>query len=251
MTALAAYIAMAIGAAGLYLIMPGGAQRLRLAGLLLLFAGMAGLVGVFASLRHQAETPESANFLFYLFSAITLIAAVRVITHNRPVYAVLYFVVVVLASAGLVLLAGAQFLAAALIVIYAGAIVVTYAFVIMLARQGGEEACDSQSREPLAAIVLGFVLCATITGASLRPWPSAGDLPRSYGPEIAKAIGEQNKLIEGQGHVAQIGMTLVTDFAVALEVAGLLLLVAMVGAVVIATKRTDESPSSAEEGGGA
>src|SRR5450432_786146 len=72
---------------------------------------------------------------FWIFSAIALFGAVRVITHSKPVYSALYFVLTVFASAGLFLLLWAEFMAAALILIYAGAILITYVFVIMLASE--------------------------------------------------------------------------------------------------------------------
>ena len=70
---------------------------------------------------------------FWIFSAIALVGAVRVVTHPRPVYSALYFVLTVFATAGLFVLLWAEFMAAALVLIYAGAILVTYVFVIMLA----------------------------------------------------------------------------------------------------------------------
>ena len=82
------------------------------------------------------------------------------ITHHRPVFAALYFVLVVLSSAGLFLMLEAEFMAFALIIVYAGAILITYVFVIMLAQQApvpGEEARQAEydviPREPAAAVV--------------------------------------------------------------------------------------------------
>src|SRR6185503_7620582 len=76
---------------------------------------------------------------FWIFSAIALLGALRVVTHPRPVYAALYFVLTVFATAGLFILLWAEFMAAALVLIYAGAILVTYVFVIMLAAQPAED----------------------------------------------------------------------------------------------------------------
>src|SRR4051812_35413141 len=93
---------------------------------------------------------------FWVFSAIAVVGALRVVTHPRPVYSALYFVLTVMASAGLFVLMWAEFMAAALVLIYAGAILVTYVFVIMLAAEaqplpgGGERLAehDAESREP-------------------------------------------------------------------------------------------------------
>ena len=77
---------------------------------------------------------------FWIFSAVALVGAVRVITHTKPVYSALYFVLTVFATAGLFLLLWAEFMAAALVLIYAGAILVTYVFVIMLAAEAASPA---------------------------------------------------------------------------------------------------------------
>src|SRR3954468_4244523 len=114
------------------------------------------------------------SVFFWLFAAIAIIGAVRVVTHPRPVYSALYFVLVVMASAGLFILLWAEFMAAALVIIYAGAILVTYVFVIMLATQstqtdpndeshaGGVAEYDRVSREPVAASAIGFTLMAVL-----------------------------------------------------------------------------------------
>src|SRR3954468_24233307 len=95
---------------------------------------------VFAALLIRWKTGPAAGIAgmtnafwtyFWIFSAIALFGAIRVITHTKPVYSALYFVLTVFASAGLFLLVQAEFMAAALILIYAGAILITYVFVIM------------------------------------------------------------------------------------------------------------------------
>jgi NADH-quinone oxidoreductase subunit J len=107
------------------------------------------------------EPTPGIGAYFWIFSIIAVVGAVRVVTHPRPVYSALYFVLTVFASAGLFILLAADFLAAALILIYAGAILITYVFVIMLAAQAtgskdsgalaGLAEYDLTSREPLVA----------------------------------------------------------------------------------------------------
>ena len=109
---------------------------------------------------------------FWIFSAIAVVGAIRVITHPRPVYSALYFVLTVFATAGLFILLYAEFMAAALVLIYAGAILITYVFVIMLASQVGPDDkptvaqrmidYDRVSKEPLAAAAIGFFFCLTL-----------------------------------------------------------------------------------------
>src|SRR2546421_933286 len=105
---------------------------------------------------------------FWIFSAIAIIGALRVVTHPKPVYSALYFILTVFASAGLFLLLWAEFMAAALVLIYAGAILVTYVFVIMLAAEAAPSGAvparrdlaehDAVSREPILACAVGFAL---------------------------------------------------------------------------------------------
>ena len=117
--------------------------------------------------RFGAADGQYMNLYFWIFSAIGIFGAARVVTHPRPVYSALYFVLTVFATSGLFILLWAEFMAAALVLIYAGAILVTYVFVIMLASQAsapGESAaqqmadCDAVSREPLIASAVGFAV---------------------------------------------------------------------------------------------
>lgn len=115
------------------------------------------------------------NLNFYVFSIIALGASLRVISHPRPVYAALYFVLTILASCGLYVILGAEFMAFALVIVYAGAILITYLFVLMLATESPTadqvEALspyDRYSREPMIATVVGFVLLAALTTMMAR-----------------------------------------------------------------------------------
>ena len=127
--------------------------------------GMLGAAAlIFCSLVLRSEA--GVGIYFWIFSAIALAGAVRVITHPRPVYSALYFVLTVFASAGMFVLLDAEFMAAALVLIYAGAILITYVFVIMLASQARAPSStasflseyDTVSREPMIASMVGFAL---------------------------------------------------------------------------------------------
>lgn len=102
------------------------------------------------------------NILFYLFSAVAVVAGGLLVTQRNPVKAALSFALVVLSTCGLFLLQAAPFLMAATIIIYAGAIIVTFLFVIMLAQQAGLSDADARSREPLLSCVAGFLLLGAI-----------------------------------------------------------------------------------------
>ena len=97
------------------------------------------------------------HVLFYAFSGVALLAAGLTITQHDPARAALSFVLVVLSTCGLFLLQAAPFLMASTIIIYAGAIIVTFLFVLMLAQRHGPSDADDRSREPVLALLGGFL----------------------------------------------------------------------------------------------
>lgn len=171
----------AVGAVGLCLALPRRGTTPQVIG-----AVVAGLAIGLLILGMTLKNPEHApNIYFYLFSAIALGSALRVITHPRPVYAALYFILTIIASAGLYLILAAEFVSFALIIVYAGAILITYLFVIMLASQSpsedqdrGEQDYDISAREPIAASVVGFLLLAGLSSLAFR---GAAELPKAAG----------------------------------------------------------------------
>ena len=223
---------------GTVLLLPGhrDASFRRLGGVILLAAAIISAVLLVRRLGDTLNNPVGPYF--WIFSTIALFGAVRVITHPKPVYSALYFVLTVFATAGLFLLLYAEFMAAALILIYAGAILVTYVFVIMLAAEAtpaktpdgkslalmGLAEHDAVSREPFAAAVVGFSLMGVLL---LLIFDKAQAIPPA--PAVASTIVA--------GDTQQLGAYLFKNQIVNLELAGLILTIAMVGAIVIARKR--------------
>ena len=124
-----------IAGVGTVLLLPSRreASLQKIGGIILAAAGL-----IFAALLVRLTAGDANGGMgpyFWIFSAIAIFGAIRVVTHPKPVYSALYFVLTVFASAGLFLLLWAEFMAAALVLIYAGAILVTYVFVIMLASE--------------------------------------------------------------------------------------------------------------------
>lgn len=161
------YLCLALGGVGVLLALPRPRVSLHLIGGLV---AAAGLGAVFLALALTAGRVAQDAF-FYVFAFIMLGSALRVITHAKPVYAALYFIMTILSSSAMYLLLQAEFMAFALIIIYAGAILITYLFVIMLATQAPSEGqaealaeYDAYSREPLVAVGAGFLLLAVLTG---------------------------------------------------------------------------------------
>lgn len=228
-----------VAGVGTVLLLPGQRERSirRIGGVVLLAAGL-----VLVALLVRQTDRTVGDIYFWVFSAIAIIGAVRVITHDKPVYSALYFVLTVVASAGLFVLLWAEFMAAALILIYAGAILVTYVFVIMLAQQaraggGGTEEIggaeyDRMSREPVLATAVGFVLLGVLL---FLIFDKTEGLTRLAGEAGQHAVTVENS-------TRALGTYLFTEQLVAFEVAGLILTLSMVGAVVIAKRRVTAEP---------
>lgn len=219
---------------GTVLLLPGKreASIRKIGGVVLALAGL-----VFAGLLARAAAGMGAYF--WIFSGLAVFGAVRVITHPRPVYSALYFVMTVMASAGLFILLWAEFMAAALILIYAGAILITYVFVIMLAASTTSSKAstvvadyDNVSREPIVASIIGFALMGVLLfvvfdkSVPIAPRGSVID-PVPY---------------KVSGGTQALGAYLYTDQVVNLELAGLILTLAMVGAIVIAKRQVWAGP---------
>ena len=223
------YLVFALGAAAIYFLLPRGSGPNRLVGVVL---GVLALAAWLIVLMTKMVMPASTTGFFYLFSTIAVAAAARVITHPKPVYSAIYFVLVVVAVAALLVLLQAEFLAIALIIIYAGAILVTYLFVIMLAQQAGAPTYDWRAREPFAAVLAGFVLMAAVVGR-------AGDYPYELRPQVPARLASdavQATPLPDSNTLA-MGAAIMTKYVVTLEIAGVLLLVAMIGAIALSRKK--------------
>jgi len=148
----------ALGLVAIYALLP---RPRRLPVLLGVSAGVLALV-LAAFLVVRVGKLSFETFLFYLFSAVAIIAGALLVTQQNPARAALSFAMVVLATCGLFLLQAAPFVMAATIIIYAGAIIVIFLFVLMLAQQQGLSDADARSREPFLATITGFLLLATL-----------------------------------------------------------------------------------------
>jgi NADH-quinone oxidoreductase subunit J len=222
---------------GTVLLLPGRREATirKIGGVIL---GLAGLV--FAGLLARAMGGMGAYF--WIFSGLAIFGAIRVITHPRPVYSALYFVMTVMASAGLFILLWAEFMAAALILIYAGAILITYVFVIMLAASTTSSRAsvvvsdyDNVSREPIVASVIGFALMGVLLFVVF-------DKSTPIAPRGPMGTAAPYRVVGG---TQSLGAYLYSDQVVNLELAGLILTLAMVGAIVIARRRVWAGPQPA------
>ena len=208
---------LAAGALGIFLLLPrfhrvGGSF---LGGLL----ALAALVGLFGAILVRRDITRAAeHYWFTLFGAAAVATAALMICQKRALYGALYFVLTALAVAGLILLQGGEFLALALVIVYSGGIIVIYIFALMLSRQSDLTECDTDARSPFLAILIGFFLL----GSLIRLLMQIPELPMV---DLA--------LLAGSGTAAKLGEDLFSNHLVALEVAGVVLLIAAVGAIAV------------------
>jgi len=212
-----AVVLLILGALGLFLALPGARRDLSRVALLVLAAAGGTLIGLVTGLL---VGPAPLGW-FLGCALVALYSAVRVVTHPRPVYSALYFMLLLVAVTGLLVLMQAEFLAVALVIVYAGAILVTYVFVIMLAQQARPPGYDTQAREPLWGCLAGFVLLTLIAAQLFPPQPAETS---ATSPLVA-------------GTVEAVGTRLLTEYVVGVQMASLLLLAALVGAIAIARRR--------------
>ena len=165
---------------------------------------------------------------FYFFGALAVIASLLVIAQRNPVYSVLLLITSFGALSGLYILLDAPFAAAVQIIVYAGAIMVLFLFVVMLLNAPHEDTEQDEKTHPMlrpGPMRFGAVLAVALLGELV--WA----LSRS-GP----AAGFSNTPVTS---IAAIGYSLFTDYAFQFEVTSVLILVAMVGAVLMA-RREDQ-----------
>jgi NADH-quinone oxidoreductase subunit J len=216
-----------LGAVGAWLMLPRGPSRGRGVGMILAAAALA-----LGASRLPCLGRWTAEGLFLILAGVTVVSALGAVTFHNPVYCAIWFGQSLLGTAGLFLVAGAQFLAVATVVVYAGAILVTFLFVLMLAQPKGKAAYDRVSWEaPLAAaagVVMVGVLSVVIGGVFSRPL-----VPPADAALVAGVLTPQ--------HVAQFGGQLFDRYLIAIEVAGTLLLAALVGAAVIVQQKESDN----------
>ena len=160
---------------------------------------------------------------FYLLAAVAVVAGLMVVTAKNPVHSVLWLILTFFSSAGLFVLLGAEFLAMLLVVVYVGAVAVLFLFVVMMLDVDFVRLREGYARYlPLAAIVAGILLAEMIM-ISLAV-VSGGAAADAAGPVAATP---------DMSNVEAIGRVLYTDYVYIFQAAGIVLLIAMIGAIVL------------------
>ena len=174
----------------------------------------------------------SVQAVFYYMAAASVASAILAVTRRNPVHSMLWVLVLFLHMAGIFLLLSAEFLAAVQVIVYAGAILVFYLFVVMLLDLPDEEARPRFGLHwPLAAAGgLGF---AALTWAA--QFVTFGTEGVGFAPAGERVSADAPPL----GSLSDVGFALFGPFALPFELASLVLLAAIVGAVVVARKRAE------------
>ena len=167
---------------------------------------------------------------FYYFAAASVASALLAVTRKNPVHSMLWVLALFMHVAGIFLLLSAEFLAAVQVIVYAGAILIFYLFVLMLLDLPGEEARPPFGAHwPFAAAAgLSFVILAWLAQVDRANPITVGVAPAASGTEGVAPLGS----------LTEVGMALFGPFALPFEMASLILLAAIVGAVLLARRRT-------------
>ena len=166
---------------------------------------------------------------FYLLAATTLVAGVAVISARNPVHSVLFLITAFFSAAGLFVLLGAEFLAMILVVVYVGAVAVLFLFVVMMLDVDFVALRQGFARYlPIGAIIAGILTVEMVIVAWIVS--HSGAASKSTGPATP---------VPNVTNVEAIGRVLYTDYVYFFQAAGLVLLVAMIGAIVLTLKHRE------------
>ncbi|WP_136657021.1 NADH-quinone oxidoreductase subunit J [Nitratireductor sp. XY-223] len=167
---------------------------------------------------------------FYLFSAIAIASAFMVISARNPVHSVLFLILTFFNAAGLFLLTGAEFLALILVVVYVGAVAVLFLFVVMMLDIDFTELRSGVMEYAPVGALIGFILAAelvlVLAGNAFTVEPVA---------DPTQPIPDLNEV----PNIQALGDILYTDYIHFFQAAGMILLVAMIGAIVLTLRHKE------------
>ncbi len=165
-----------------------------------------------------------ASIAFYIIAFITLLSAFLVVSARNPVHSVLFLILTFFSSAGLFLLLGAEFLAMILMVVYVGAVAVLFLFVVMMLDVDFAELRQGfLSYLPLGGLIALALVAEIMVAVVGRELAAGGSLP----------------VVQEVANTQLIGQVLYTDHVLLFQLSGLILLVAMVGAIVLTLRHRD------------
>ena len=167
-----------------------------------------------------------ANILFYIFSSVLVLSALAVITVKNPVHSVLFLIFSFFNAAGLFVLLGAEFIAMLMVIVYVGAVAVLFLFVVMMLNVNFHEFRAGFKKYLPVGLLVAIVMFAELVLVVQYSISSNAAVVQSVSP-----------MLDGVSNTTVLGMMLYTKYAYPFQLAGLVLLVAMIGAIVL-THRT-------------
>ena len=171
-----------------------------------------------------------ATLAFYLFAALTVLPALAVIFARNPVHSVLWLILAFFNAAGLMLLLGAEFIAMLVVIVYVGAVAVLFLFVVMMLDIDFAQLRSGFTKN----LPFGIILALILLGEAWFAIRVSGDGPALSGRNIADTA---------QPNIVALGQLLYSRYLFPFEIAGLILLVAMIGAIVLTHRsRRDTRP---------
>ena len=165
-----------------------------------------------------------ATIAFYLFATLTIVPALCVIFARNPVHSVLWLILAFFNAAGLMLLLGAEFIAMLVVIVYVGAVAVLFLFVVMMLNIDFAQLRSGFSRNLPFGIIIALVLAFEIVVAIMS---------HKEGP----ALGGSQIATPNQPNIVALGQLLYSRYLFPFEIAGLILLVAMIGAIVLTHRK--------------
>jgi NADH-quinone oxidoreductase subunit J len=166
------------------------------------------------------------QLLFYIFASLMVLSAIVVVTARNPVHSVLWLIVAFLNASGVFMLGGAEFLALILAIVYVGAVAVLFLFVVMMLDVDFEHLRTGFKKNLPAGVALGAILMVELIMVSLS-W------------RVVPSVTTTTSSDMGVTNTEALGRVLYTDYIVAFQGAGLVLLVAMISAIVLTLRKRD------------
>jgi NADH-quinone oxidoreductase subunit J len=171
-----------------------------------------------------------ATAFFYLFAVVTVASGIMVISARNPVHAVLFLILAFFNAAGLFILLGAEFIAMILIIVYVGAVAVLFLFVVMMLDVDFAELRAGFAKYlPVGGLIGGILLAQLLLVMSA--W--------QFAPEGVLQLAERIPPVEAMTNAEAIGRVLYTRYIYFFQLAGMVLLVAMVGAIVLTLRHRE------------
>ena len=171
---------------------------------------------------------DAKTLLFYIFAAITVVSALRVVTARNPVHSALFLVLTFCTSAAIWMLLKAEFLAITLVLVYVGAVMVLFLFVVMMLDINLDKVREGFWRNLPVAAFVGVVIVLELAAVILGAFSGVADADAPSAPE-------------GYSNTKALGKLIYTDYVYPFELAAVILLVAIVAAIALTLRRRKDS----------